>query len=612
MHNFQSKIKQRLRPAKGETDVPSSAEALAIQEAGDVEQSTGATVPRRREDNSEHVVKEDLAHLAANRNLGAAKEALGGVGRMNDKCLRVLKTFKTLVDTLHPIAQVGVGLLTKAAQMILDQDTLDGSVSALLEKVQEVYEFLLERDMLEYINTKEHILVQIAQVVGNCAEFIAKYSERKSFDMPYLLSDTTAFLLETTSAVRLGKQFFLDTKSDVDDLNKRLDALMQRYRDRAVQSIHINVSRLSEDFKIDGMAYAKDVGLMTEKKCLDGTRGEVLATIIRWINDPDPNVPRIFYLHGQAGKGKSAIAHTIALWCKSAGILGSCFCFARDRQTEHLERRIFTTISHDLANRDPLFRRAVTDAIAADDSVKTTPDAIQQWEKLIVPAFEVSAALVGKVVIVIDALDQAGAEASRRVILPLLAERVSSLPPTFRILVASRPLPDVQKLLKNLPFSRDMSLDGVPTEYDIRLYVTTELANQDEIGETEVQQLARKSDGLFEWARLACEYIRTSAAGQTGKERFNDVMSRGSEEGNLLDTMYHAILQSAIGKKPLALKRFRSVMQQVLSSFEPLPMDTLDAMRTMFPDKNDCCYKVNLILGFMGSLFSGVVDPSMP
>ncbi|KAG6327948.1 hypothetical protein ID866_11140 [Astraeus odoratus] len=66
-------------------------------------------------------------------------------------------------------------------------------------------------------------------------------------------------------------------------------------------------------------------------------RGEVLVTIIRWINDPDPNVPQIFYLHGKAGKGKSAIAHTIVLWCKNTGILGSCFCFAHNRQTEHLE-----------------------------------------------------------------------------------------------------------------------------------------------------------------------------------------------------------------------------------------------------------------------------------
>ncbi|KAG6330329.1 hypothetical protein ID866_8760 [Astraeus odoratus] len=536
-------------------------------DTGNVKQSTDAPA-RKTKDNSKHVAKGNSsldAYLTARRDLGAAKEAL---------------------DDLNPIAQVAVGILTKAAQTILDQDSCDESVSALLEKVQEVYEFLLEKDTLEYINTKEHILVQIAQVVGNCAEFITKYSERKSF------------------VLRLGKQLFLDTQSDIDNLNKRLDALMTRYRDRAIQSIHINVSRISEDLKIDGMAYAKDVGLITRKKCLDGTRGEILADVIRWINDPDPNVPRMFYLHGQAGKGKSAVSHTIALWSKNAGILGSCFCFARDRQAEYLERRLFTTIAHDLANRDPLLRRAVVDAIAADDTLKNTVDAIQQWEKLLVPAFEVSNAVVGKVVIVIDALDEARADASRKDILTILATRVSSLPSSFRILVTSRPLLDVQVLMG--PHVRDMSLDDVSAENDIHLYVAAELVNQNGIGGAEVEQLARKSDGLFEWARLACEYIKANAAGKTVRERFDEAMSHESEEGNLLDGMYNAILDSAIGKKPLVLKRFRSVMQQVVSTLKPLQIRTLDAMRTMFPHKIDH-YEVKVILGYMGTLLTGML-----
>ncbi|KAG6331926.1 hypothetical protein ID866_7159, partial [Astraeus odoratus] len=205
-----------------------------IQEAGNVERSTDAIVVRKTEDNDEHAAKENHpsdAYLTAYRDSGAANEALDGVSCMNDKCLQVLKGFKTLVDTvggplakLHPIAGVAVGLLTNAVQTIVDQDNRDESVSVLLAKVQEVYEFLLEKHTLDYINTKEHVLVQIAQVVGNCAEFVSKYSERKGF----------------------------------------------------------------VEFKIDGMTCARDVGLMTTKKCLDGTRGGILADIMLWIGDPNP------------------------------------------------------------------------------------------------------------------------------------------------------------------------------------------------------------------------------------------------------------------------------------------------------------------------------------
>ena len=80
------------------------------------------------------------------------------------------------------------------------------------------------------------------------------------------------------------------------------------------------------------MAYAEGAGLDTTKQCLDGTRVEILKEIVDWINNPDVNVPRIFWLHGQAGRGKSTIAHTVALQYMIAGGLCSCFCFARDQQ----------------------------------------------------------------------------------------------------------------------------------------------------------------------------------------------------------------------------------------------------------------------------------------
>ncbi|KAG6332403.1 hypothetical protein ID866_6689 [Astraeus odoratus] len=387
------------------SDIPAQEATTPESHAtGNVTSSADALIDHGEEAEADNVIKESgaLAAQTSFSNIGMAKEGLDNAAHNNAKWVRVLERFKRVVDTvggplsnLSPIAQVAVGLLTNAAQTILDQNTRDESVSTLLVKVGEIYEFLNEEDTLQRINKKEHILLQIAQVVSNCSDFIAKYIAGKGF------------------GTRLGKQFF-DAQSDIDDFNKRLDALMQQYRDRAVRSIHINVSRLSDKFEIDGMMYAKGVGLMTTKKCLDGTREGILADIMDWINASNPHVPRMFWLHGQAGRGKSAIAHTIALWSKNARILGSCFCFARDRQAEHLERTLFATIAHDLANRDPLLRRAVVDAIAEDDSLKTTPDVIQQWEKLIQPSCvpKVSDVLVWKVVIVIDALDESGSATS--------------------------------------------------------------------------------------------------------------------------------------------------------------------------------------------------------
>ncbi|KIM60026.1 hypothetical protein SCLCIDRAFT_125166 [Scleroderma citrinum Foug A] len=160
------------------------------------------------------------------------------------------------------------------------------------------------------------------------------------------------------------------------------------------------------------MVYASGAGLDTRKKCLDGTRVETLKEIVDWINDPDINVPRIFWLHSQASRGKSTIAHTIVLQYKSVGRLCSCFCFARDREREHLEQKMLWNIVHNLANCDPAFRRAVVEAIKKDNTLKATHDVMQQWEKLLKPLSEVSGGRIGNIVIVINALDESGLKGS--------------------------------------------------------------------------------------------------------------------------------------------------------------------------------------------------------
>lgn len=69
------------------------------------------------------------------------------------------------------------------------------------------------------------------------------------------------------------------------------------------------------------------------------------------------------------------------------------------------------------------------------------------------------------------------------------------------------------------------SLDDISrewTERDIRLYVSKQLGDLPDIGDTEVQKMVRKADCLFEWARLACDCIKPNRAGATMKERYDE------------------------------------------------------------------------------------------
>jgi len=388
---------------------------------------------------------------------------------------------------------------------------------------------------------------------------------------------------------------------------------MQQYRDHAIRDTHVNVHHGLDDLNLDDVLYAADVGLKPTKKCLDGTRMEILQEIDDWVHDVDVNAPRIFWLHGQAGKGKSAIAHTIALQAKDRGELGSCFCFARDRQSEHREEKMFTTIARDLADQDPTFRRALSRIFANNRSLMATPDIIQQWEKLLLaPLSQVASGIVGRIVVVIDALDESGLELSRSHILSALGSPpAAKLPSNFRLLITSRLLPDIQIGLSSARHVKAVSLDDVPfafTERDIRLFVSMKIGDLEDIGENEVNQIAQKADGLFEWARLACEFIGLNATGELVKERFNSCIGRASGEGNvLLDSMYRAILESVVSVRPTAVMRFRSVMRQVLHTLEPLPVDGLNVMRQHFSHKHSG-FNVVIVLYFMSPLLSGVTD----
>ncbi|KIL54614.1 hypothetical protein M378DRAFT_47470, partial [Amanita muscaria Koide BX008] len=364
--------------------------------------------------------------------------------------------------------------------------------------------------------------------------------------------------------------------------------------------------------------YAKGAGLDTTKACLDGTRQEILGETIDWINDTDPNVPSILWLSGSAGTGKSAIAQTIAHAMKDSGALGSCFCFEKGDVKRYT--KLFSTISRDLAGRDLWLKQALASVVARDPSVATTADVTQQWENLIKePLSAVSGDTIGRLVIVIDALDESGDSRTRKHILSLLTKQASTLPNNVRILITSRPLPDIRKAFDGALHVKRKSMDEIPlslTERDIQSYISNQLSEADySFSANEIVALAKRSDGLFEWARLACDRIMTDKAGLSELERYKKLMSQTASGGTrLLDDMYIVILKDIMGERPeeLVLTRFRSVMRHVLFTLEPLPLEALITMHHTIQPEEDKYDAEATILRRMGSLLAGIHDRFMP
>ena len=414
---------------------------------------------------------------------------------------------------------------------------------------------------------------------------------------------------------RLGKNIFSETATRVANYNSKLDTLMQEFRDRVLFDVHCGLHQVLEHLSLDALTYAKGVGLNKEKKCLDGTRTEILNEIVDWISNTDATATHIFWLHGQAGRGKSAIAHTIALQAQNLHMLGSCFCFNRVRQHEGLHMKMFPTIARDLADRDLRLRPLLAQVIAHNHSLGGTEDIAEQWEKFISePLSQLQGPSTGNIVIVIDALDESGGDASRAIVLRMLSAQSAKLPENVRILLTSRPLMDVGKALNGARHVRVGSLDDIDvdlTTRDIHLYVSTQLRElTGTFSDEDFWRLAEKSGGLFEWARLACDFIYPRM-GVVPRKRFKEIMSHTSGGKALLDEMYTTFLKELTRGPTEVLDRFRSVMRQILWLKEPLPIGALDAMRQRFR-REDNRYPVGVILGFMASLLSGTGDAATP
>jgi hypothetical protein len=325
-----------------------------------------------------------------------------------DTYLQSLRIFDDVIEKIadvHPYAKMALGVLSCAAKIILAQADRDAAVLELLKKLDQVYTFMAQDQMLGQISSMRMVLGQISQQTLECAQFIKNYSETKNFWK------------------RVGKNVVSETNDTIQRYRNVLDMLMENFRNQVSRDVAIHVHRTGEILDLSGMTYAAGAGLDTRKQCLPGTRTEILSQITEWVNSTG-DVPRVLWLSGPAGKGKSAIGHTIAKWFNDVGGLGSCYSFDRQREADRRHEKIFSTIARDLADRDPEMRRALADAVQTANSLKNTADITQQWQKLLIePLGKSSESIVGPIVIMIDALDESGGAETRIDLLRILADK---------------------------------------------------------------------------------------------------------------------------------------------------------------------------------------------
>ncbi|KAG2136373.1 uncharacterized protein EDB93DRAFT_1106927 [Suillus bovinus] len=109
---------------------------------------------------------------------------LEGAYSFQDTYLQPLRIFDNIIGKLadvHPYAKIALGVLSCASKMVIAQSDRDQAVNRLVDKLEQVYDFVMQDETLGQISSMRGILGQISQQTLECARFIRDYSETKSF-----------------------------------------------------------------------------------------------------------------------------------------------------------------------------------------------------------------------------------------------------------------------------------------------------------------------------------------------------------------------------------------------------------------------------------------------
>ncbi|KZT54194.1 WD40 repeat-like protein [Calocera cornea HHB12733] len=527
-------------------------------------------------------------------------DVVKGIESSWEPLLDKLDAFTKMMDAVvevHPYAKMAWTVISAAYKLVRGQQDRDARVEQLVEKMQNVYDFLCDAHDLQSDKSREGVLSRLSMQTVECGHSISTYARNATFFR------------------RILEQSASNMNAKIHAYSSSFDDLLQDFRTGSQLRTEITTVRILADIKDLAVAmelrdifYTRGAGYEIGKTCLPGTRAALLDDITAWASSDVVDTPRTYLLLGRAGTGKSTVAHTIAGRFDNLKQLGSMFCFRRTEATRTPES-LFRNIARDLCDGWPAFRDALTKSIDGKTSRCSTNDLELQFSSFLLGPARLLA-VSGTIVVIIDALDECGTIADRQKLLEILSHRVQQLPSTFRFLITARAEPDIEEsflgstistIVKHMPTpEKDKQLQS-----DILEYIRHTLSAPGGrlpfgLPEDACGTLASKAEGLFQWAYVACEYLKVPRIGSTTQRRYKQ-LEAGKD--SRLDSLYETVLQPLLVESPV-LESFKCILGFVLTAVEPLPRQSLRDLVTLLEPEE--FLDVDEILPYLGSLLSGV------
>ncbi|EJT99458.1 hypothetical protein DACRYDRAFT_118164 [Dacryopinax primogenitus] len=536
-----------------------------------------------------------------------------------------------VVCEVHPFAKIACSAIKAAYKAVKAQRDRDEKIMTLVDTMEETYDFIKEArqsdkdarelDKIRHSpgndHSREKALIRLASQTSECADFIKTYCKDKGF-----LSRLAKQLKSSPDKViKRYQDAFISLRQDFRDGSKLRMELATFRMALKTDEIVAEVEAMGATLNIDDIHYVEEAGYDPDKCCLPGTQTALLETITEWANSESSKTAGIFVLLGLAGTGKSTIAHTIAGRLSESGQLGSMFCFNRNEAGTRKPVALCRNIANDLCAGRPAFKAALSMSVRDDKNTCGTANIVTQFQRfLLKPAGQLDAS--GTIGIVVDALDESGTPSKRKQMLQVLARGAKEIPVCFRFFLVARDETDISDVFQPTDNVHVTRLSTLERQDDlvkdilayIRYFFNTDIikvsqrAMESALSDDQFKALARRSEGVFQWASLACQYITTSQA-ELPLTRYRHVMAH---QDNGLDELYKTALaavfpqqtQDSYMEGTAHLNFFRSVMGMILTLFKPLPMTSILAfLDSVYPEPP---VDWEIMLRSLGSLLSGV------
>ncbi|KAI5122684.1 hypothetical protein M0805_009737 [Coniferiporia weirii] len=487
-------------------------------------------------------------------------ESLGKAGKILD----VLMKFADLAADVHPAAKAAFKVVDVLYEQCIGQRECHEATAELMKDLVSFLPFI-DGDIHEIVKKNDGI----KQTVKEMLKLFCKISG----------------LVVENSGKGVFEDLFSSKKDEITSLRGEFERLKGAYDWSVKMEVWKSIINIESDIRDDRLRLLDPVeraGYDLEKGCLNGTRVSVLGRVETWAASES----KLFWLHGVAGSGKSAIANSVAHMLRERQQLAGCFFCKRDDPECRDSNRVMPTLAYNVSKWHLPYRSDVLSVIKGKDELNITKSLQWQFALLFSGPLSTLAATPAdlpskSLIFVIDALDECGDSDSRSELAKILLN-IANLVPWLRVFITSRPLPELQQVFLSSaarPLVLDINVDIISgnVEGDILQY-TRSCAEKYKIKllENQITDLASKASGLFIWTFTAFRYIDGEIDQQDAISKLLGQNSAGSQESEL-DSIYTLVLKDASTKSNRNAQIVKAVLSAIICTAKnrPLPEGAL-------------------------------------